>query len=92
LTVRPGLTGLSQLAFAEESAILDDRDPVGHYLHRLLPQKVGIDHLYVARRTVWMDIRILLWTAAAVLLRRPVAVDRQSGRLSRRRRSPAHHP
>jgi lipopolysaccharide/colanic/teichoic acid biosynthesis glycosyltransferase len=86
LNVKPGITGLSQIAFAEESRILDDDDPLGHYLDRLLPQKVGLDRLYALRRTVWFDLRILFWTCAAVFLRRPVAVHRGSGRMNLRRR------
>jgi lipopolysaccharide/colanic/teichoic acid biosynthesis glycosyltransferase len=86
LEVKPGITGLSQLAFARESEILDTRDPVTDYVHRLLPRKVRIDRMYVTRRTVLMDLRILGWTPIAVLLRREVAVHRSTGRLSLRRR------
>ena len=38
-----------------------------------------------SRRSLAMDLKILFWTAAAVLLRLEVAVHRQSGRLTRRR-------
>jgi lipopolysaccharide/colanic/teichoic acid biosynthesis glycosyltransferase len=85
LRVRPGITGLSQLAFARESEILDPEDRHGHYVSKLLPAKARMDCLYVSRRSLAMDLRILLWTAAAVLLRLEVAVHRQSGRLTRRR-------
>jgi lipopolysaccharide/colanic/teichoic acid biosynthesis glycosyltransferase len=85
LRVRPGITGLSQLAFARESEILDPEDRHGHYVSKLLPAKAQMDCLYVSRRSLAMDLRILYWTAAAVLLRREVAVHRQSGRLTRRR-------
>jgi lipopolysaccharide/colanic/teichoic acid biosynthesis glycosyltransferase len=84
--VRPGVTGLTQLAFARESEILDPNDSVDHYVSRLLRQKVSLDRLYVERRTFLMDMQILIWTVAAVLLRRPVAVHRESGRLNVRRR------
>ena len=91
LTVRPGITGLSQLAFATESEILDraaDRNE--SYVKQLLPQKIALDRLYVAERTLPMDLRITAWTLVAVGFRRPVAVYRDSGRLARRRRpSPA---
>jgi lipopolysaccharide/colanic/teichoic acid biosynthesis glycosyltransferase len=88
--VRPGITGLSQLAFAKESEVLDPDDPVEHYVTNLLPQKVLLDQLYAARRTLAMDLRILFWTAAAVLLRRSVAVHRGTGKMNvRRRPSPA---
>jgi lipopolysaccharide/colanic/teichoic acid biosynthesis glycosyltransferase len=84
LEVLPGITGLSQLAFAQESEILDPDDRVGHYMHGILPQKIGIDRMYAARRSLWMDLKILWWTAVAVMARREVAVHRQTGRLSRR--------
>ena len=87
LSVRPGITGLSQLAFAEESRILDDEDPLAHYVGRLLPQKIALDRMYAESRSFWRNLRILVWTAAAVLLRRQVAVHRDTGRTNLRRRS-----
>jgi lipopolysaccharide/colanic/teichoic acid biosynthesis glycosyltransferase len=86
LSVRPGITGLSQLAFANESAILDPDDRVRDYLDRILPQKMGLDGLYACRRSLSMDVRILFWTAVAVGLRRDVAVHRGTGRTTLRRR------
>jgi lipopolysaccharide/colanic/teichoic acid biosynthesis glycosyltransferase len=91
LTVRPGISGLSQLAFAEERRILSGEDAVGDYLTRILPQKCTLDRLYVREATVLTDLRIAAWTVAAVVFRVPVAVDRTSGALSRRRR-PCHPP
>ena len=79
------MTGLCQLAFAKEGAILDPSDPVGYYTERLLPQKVGIDTLYAAERSFWMDVRILAWTTLAVFGRVDIAVNRETGRLTRRR-------
>jgi lipopolysaccharide/colanic/teichoic acid biosynthesis glycosyltransferase len=89
LEVRPGITGLCQLAFAKESEILDPDDAFFHYLTSILPQKVGMDVLYAERRSLPMDFRILGWTLAAVVLKRPVAVHRDSGRMNVRRR-PVH--
>jgi lipopolysaccharide/colanic/teichoic acid biosynthesis glycosyltransferase len=86
LSVRPGITGLSQIAFAEERRVLNPDDPVGHYVNRILPQKVALDRLYVSRRSLFFNLRILFWTAAAVLLRRPVAVHRDTGKMNIRRR------
>jgi lipopolysaccharide/colanic/teichoic acid biosynthesis glycosyltransferase len=88
LEVKPGMTGLSQLAFANESAILDPDDRVGDYLGRILPQKMALDTLYARRRTVGWDVRILWWTVIAVLARRDVAVHRLTGRPGLRRRAP----
>ena len=84
--VKPGVTGLCQLAFAKESFILDSNDRVRDYAERLLPQKVAIDLLYARRRTIGFDARILIWTFVAVLLRKDVAVHRETGKLTRRRR------
>lgn len=89
LRVRPGITGLSQLAFAKESELLDPSDRLADYLERFLPQKIALDRLYVGQRTVALDLTILLWTLVAVVLRRDVAVDRRTGRLTRRLRPAA---
>jgi lipopolysaccharide/colanic/teichoic acid biosynthesis glycosyltransferase len=91
LTTRPGLTGYSQLAFAREGAILDPEDPQGHYVGRLLPQKVGLDRMYASRLSTRRDLAILFATFATVALRQPVAVNRQTGALTRRRR-PSQSP
>jgi lipopolysaccharide/colanic/teichoic acid biosynthesis glycosyltransferase len=85
LGVKPGMTGLSQLAFTREREILAGEDAVDRYVGRILPQKIGIDLLYARRRTLALDLRILLWTAVAVVLRRDLAVDRASARLRLRR-------
>ena len=85
-SVRPGVFGLSQLAFARESEVLDRDDPVGDYVERILPQKVALDVLYVQRRSLSLDARILFWSFVTVVLRRPVAVDRESGAMRLRRR------
>lgn len=90
LTVKPGITGLCQLAFVREGKILRSDDRVGMYVQNLLPQKVQIDTLYASTRTFAMDIRILAWTVVAVILRRDVAVHRDSARLSLRRRPRLH--
>jgi lipopolysaccharide/colanic/teichoic acid biosynthesis glycosyltransferase len=84
--VKPGVTGLCQLAFAKEGRILDAKDRVRDYAERLLPQKIAIDLLYARRRTFLFDAKILAWTAIAVLLRKDVAVHRGTGQLTLRRR------
>ena len=86
LDVRPGITGLCQLAFAKESEILDPDDSLRHYLASILPQKVAMDVLYAERRSLRMDVGIVAWTLAAVMFKRPVAVHRGSGQMNVRRR------
>jgi lipopolysaccharide/colanic/teichoic acid biosynthesis glycosyltransferase len=87
LMVRPGITGLSQLAFAAESEILDPNDRIGHYVNEILPQKAALDRIYVSERTLGMDLKIIAWTFLPVLLRKDVAVNRKSGALTVRNRS-----
>jgi lipopolysaccharide/colanic/teichoic acid biosynthesis glycosyltransferase len=89
LSVRPGITGYTQLAFTREGSILDPGDPEGHYLTGLLPQKVALDRLYARRPSVRRDLRILDATILTVLFRRELAVDRSSGALTLRHRRPA---
>jgi lipopolysaccharide/colanic/teichoic acid biosynthesis glycosyltransferase len=86
LRVMPGMIGLSQIAFAEESRILGDSAPVERYLHVILPQKLALDRLYAERQSLSLDLRILFWGFVVVVLRRPVAVDRRTGRMRLRRR------
>ena len=86
LTVKPGMVGLSQLAFADESHVLDRDEPIRHYVEEILPQKIRLDRMYATRMSIWLDARILFWTFVAVVLRRPVAVDRDSALLSLRHR------
>jgi lipopolysaccharide/colanic/teichoic acid biosynthesis glycosyltransferase len=92
LAVKPGVTGLSQLAFARESEVLDAGDREGHYTNRILPQKMQMDRLYAQRRSFSMDLKILWWTFCAVVGRLDVAVHRDSGRLNRRAPRPAAAP
>ncbi len=87
LQVRPGISGYSQLAFAEESNILDSDDPLSHYIDRLFPQKLGLDKMYAREQSLWLNIRILCWTVTAVLLRRAVAVHRETGKMNLRIRT-----
>jgi lipopolysaccharide/colanic/teichoic acid biosynthesis glycosyltransferase len=86
LSVRPGITGLSQLAFAREHKILDPDNLLGDYVDRILPQKVGLDILYSSRFRLRSDLAVLRWTIATVALHRQVAVHRSTGALNLRRR------
>jgi lipopolysaccharide/colanic/teichoic acid biosynthesis glycosyltransferase len=87
LRVRPGITGLSQLVFVQEGALLDPDDPIRHYEERILPLKLQLDRLYVSQWRLLLDIQILLWTLMATLLRVPVAVNRTTGHMNVRRRN-----
>ncbi len=87
LRVRPGITGLAQLAFAKEAEILDEEGAAEQYVDSILPQKVRIDLLYARHRTFRQDLRIMVWTVLPVVLRVDVAVNRRTGELTVRRRA-----
>lgn len=86
LSVRPGITGITQLAYARESEILDPEDPVEDYVRRIMPQKLLLDTLYTERTNLRLDVAVLRWTLVALLLRSPVAVDRSTAKMRVRRR------
>jgi lipopolysaccharide/colanic/teichoic acid biosynthesis glycosyltransferase len=86
LAIRPGITGLSQLAFARESEVLDrEPDRLEAYVSRLLPQKLALDRLYAREQSLLLDLRIVLWTFISIALRRDVSVHRATGKLGLRR-------
>lgn len=87
--MRPGITGITQLAFADESHILDKHDPIGDYVNRILPSKLQLDAFYAQRNHLRLDAAVLFWTIAAVIMHRPVAVNRATGRMNTRRRPAA---
>lgn len=86
LHVKPGMVGLSQLAFADETGVLNPAEPLNHYIDVLLPQKIALDRMYAANVGPRLDLKILYWTFVAVVLRKPVAVHRDTGHMNLRRR------
>jgi len=91
IQVKPGITGLCQLAFVRESELPAAGDRIDYYVQQLLPQKAAIDRLYARTRSVGLDVRILFWTFGAVFLRKEVAVNRTTGALTLRD-VPRHQP
>lgn len=86
VSVKPGVTGYCQLAFAKENEILAGDDVQTDYVERLLPQKVQLDLLYASHRSLRTNLRVMAWTALAIVTRRDVAVNRETGALTVRRR------
>ncbi len=67
-TVRPGMTGVAQLAFAHEEQLLGaSRDPLALYFEVVLPEKVALELAYAKRRTWATDLAILVLTPIAGL-------------------------
>lgn len=67
LSVRPGITDIASIHFKNEGELLRNApDPEEKYLREIMPRKVRLCRKYVERQTLWLDLRILVRTAAAL--------------------------
>ena len=66
-SARPGITGLAQLEFHDESERLVGADAERRYRDEILPAKLRLDAAYLDSRSTLLDVRILLRTVRAVL-------------------------
>ncbi len=74
LSVRPGITDLASIVFADEAEILDGApDPDARYDALIRPWKSRLGLLYVERRSLGADLRILGLTGLAIVAR-PLAL------------------
>lgn len=69
LSVRPGVTGPTQLVFRDEERLLRYEDADRVYRSTLLPQKLEMDLRYLEHRTVLSDLRVLMSTVGKVVHR-----------------------
>ena len=69
-SARPGVTGLTQLLYTDEAALLDAGDPERHYVDAILPAKLRLDAAYLRHRSARLDLWILGQTPRAILGRR----------------------
>lgn len=70
LTVRPGITDLSSIVFADEGQILEGAaDPDLDYNQRIRPYKSRLGLLLVEHATLGLDLRIIALTAVGILSR-----------------------
>jgi hypothetical protein len=75
LTVRPGITDLASIIFADEGEILrGSDDPDARYNQIIRPWKSRLGLLYIRKRTLATDFKVILLTAAG-LVSREVALD-----------------
>lgn len=76
LSVRPGITGWTQLVYADENRLLASAtDPVAYYAETLLPDKMRIDQLYVDGAGPINDLKVMLWTPLVTVFGRRVIID-----------------
>ena len=88
LSVRPGITDLASIVFADEGEILAGHaDPDRAYDELIRPWKSRLGLFYVERRTLLLDIRLVGLTLVAVLSR-PRALAAVAGILTNGGASP----
>lgn len=63
LSIRPGITGPASLKYAHEERILQSQEkPLQYYDEVVFPDKVRINLDYVAHRSFWKDIALMVKT------------------------------
>lgn len=68
LSVKPGITDWASLKFKDENDILaKEENPEQAYINKILPIKLRYYRFYVKKRSVYMDIVIILQTIMAVV-------------------------
>lgn len=75
LSVRPGITGPTQLWLRDEERLLAKQEcPLDFYTNDLLPLKIASDVAYVYSRSLAFDLGVLFKTAAALFVHRPAEI------------------
>jgi lipopolysaccharide/colanic/teichoic acid biosynthesis glycosyltransferase len=69
LSVKPGITGPTQLEYRDEASLLQGEGVDEEYVTRLMPEKLKLDLQYVHTRSLLLDLKILWRTATTLLLR-----------------------
>ena len=70
LSVRPGITDFASIVFSDEGSILSgSSDPDADYDRLIRPWKSRLGLVYVASQNRWLDIRLILLTATAIVSR-----------------------
>jgi lipopolysaccharide/colanic/teichoic acid biosynthesis glycosyltransferase len=61
LQAKPGITDLASLVFRNEEELLgSESDPDTYYRNDLQPRKLTLNLVYLSRRNLWQDIRLIL--------------------------------
>ncbi len=67
LSVKPGITGPTQLEYRDEASLLQGEGVDEEYVTRLMPEKLKLDLEYVRTRSLLLDLKIL-WRTVVTLL------------------------
>jgi len=68
--IRPGLTGIGSIVFRDEEQILQLSEKAHKECYRddIMPYKGELETWYARNQSIWLDIKLILATAVAVLL------------------------
>ena len=70
LSVRPGLTDYASIRYVNENALLAaSDDPEQTYIHEIMPDKLALNLKYIEEQSLWVDLKIILKTFAAIVHR-----------------------
>jgi lipopolysaccharide/colanic/teichoic acid biosynthesis glycosyltransferase len=67
LSMKPGITGPTQLEYRDEASMLDGESVDDDYVSLIMPEKLKLDLEYVRNRSLLLDLKIL-WRTATTLL------------------------
>ena len=68
LLLRPGISGIASVAFANENELLSDaEDPENYYIHTILPEKMRLNLQYIQRFSLINDLKIIVQTIRCVI-------------------------
>lgn len=66
--IKPGITDFASITFRNEAELLKSaKDPEAYYIKILLPQKINLHKKYIAEKSLFTDIKIILKTFLAIL-------------------------
>ena len=70
LSVRPGLTDYASIRYVNENALLAASDnPEQTYIQEIMPDKLALNLKYIQEQSLWVDLKIILKTIAAIIHR-----------------------
>ena len=70
LSVRPGLTDYASIRYVNENELLaTSPDPEKTYIEEIMPDKLKLNLKYIDEQSVGTDLRIILMTLKAILIR-----------------------
>ncbi len=67
LSVRPGITSPTSIAYRDEEKMLQSGNAEEEYLSKILPEKLRLDSLYVRHRSLLGDLDIIFWTLIVLI-------------------------